>query len=426
MTSAVWVDASSGASGDMLLAALWDLGVPAAVMAEAAAAVAPVRLEFFRQQRHGFAIARATVHGLEADPPHRTWADIRTQLATGSLPPQVRALAEAAFGRLARAEGKVHGVSPESVHFHEVGAHDAIGDIVGVCAGFTWLNATVTVGPIALGAGTVTSAHGVLSVPGPAVIELLQDTAATVYGGPSPHELCTPTGAALLLTVASAFGDLPTMLVTGSGSGGGTRVLPDRLGALRLIRGSAAAAHSPEPGSEPAVVLATNVDDLDPRIWPMVLARLLSAGAADAWLTPILMKKGRPAHTLQVLAAADPAVIGALQQIVFTHTSAIGLRTSAVTKTALTREFVTVDVLGQGINVKLARHHGRLVNAEPEYDEVAATAENLNLPVKQLLAQARVAALEQASGRAGEGLTIGGGPPAPTVTGQIDAAGAAD
>src|SRR6478609_12122980 len=180
----VWVDASNGASGDMLLAALHDLGVPAEVMAHAARAVAPVEITFANEVRHGFAVGRAYVRGVEDDVPHRTWADVRELLDGADLDDAVRATAHEAFARLATAEGRVHGTSADDVHFHEVGAHDAIGDVVGVCAGFAWLDDEVTVGPIALGGGTARSAHGEIPVPVPAVLHLLTDASAPAHGGP--------------------------------------------------------------------------------------------------------------------------------------------------------------------------------------------------------------------------------------------------
>ncbi len=389
----VWVDASSGASGDMLLAALHDLGVPAAVMADAARAVAPVEVTFEREVRHGFAVGRAHVRGLEDDVPHRTWADVRGLLDAADLDERVGALAHKAFGRLADAEGAVHGTSADAVHFHEVGAHDAIGDIVGVCAGFAWLGGRVVVGPIALGGGTARSAHGEIPVPGPAVVRLLEASGAPAHGGPVDVELCTPTGAALLTTLADAYGPMPTMTLEASGAGAGSRVLPGRVGALRLLRGTVAAGE-PSSGAErsAALVLETNVDDLDPRLWPHVLAALLDAGASDAWLSPILMKKGRPAHTLQVLCADEPALRQRLERAVFTQTSAIGLRATAVTKTALERREETVDVGGQAVRVKVALADGAVVNAQPEHDDVAAAADALGLPLKVVLARAAAAA----------------------------------
>ena len=389
----VWVDASSGASGDMLLAALHDLGVPADVMAGAARAVAPVEVTFDREVRHGFAVGRAFVRGVEDDVPHRTWADVRALLDAADLDERVRATAHAAFARLAAAEGAVHGTSADEVHFHEVGAHDAIGDVVGVCAGFAWLGARVVVGPIALGGGTARSAHGEIPVPGPAVVRLLEGSGAPAHGGPVDVELCTPTGAALLTTLADAFGPMPAMSVEASGAGAGTRVLPGRVGALRLVRGRAAdVAAASDAERSAAVVLETNVDDLDPRVWPHVLAALLEAGASDAWLSPILMKKGRPAHTLHVLCGADPELQHRLQRVVFTQTSAIGLRVVPATKTALGRREATVDVGGRPVRVKVAVLDGEVVNAQPEHDDVADAARVLGLPVKVVLARAAAAA----------------------------------
>jgi len=249
--------------------------------------------------------------------------------------------------------------------------------------------------PVALGGGTVRAEHGTLSVPAPAVVQLLRGVPS--HGGPVDVELCTPTGAALLTALAVAYGSLPAVAVEAVGVGAGSRVLADRLGALRAVLGTTTRATA--AGDLPvddALVLETNVDDLDPRVWPHVLERLLDAGASDAWLTPILMKKGRPAHTLSVLAPAGPDVPPALrdrlERIVLTETTAIGLRTHPVTKTALVRTEATVDVGGRPVRVKLARVGDRVVNAMPEHDDVAAAARALDLPVKVVLARAGAAA----------------------------------
>jgi len=389
----LWVDASSGASGDMLLGALFDLGVPPDVMAGAARAVAPVDITFEHERRHGFRVARAHVTPDARDTAHRTWVDVRALLDAASLEPAVARTAHGVFERLAVAEGAVHGVPPDAVHFHEVGAHDAVADVVGVCAGVAWLAATVHVGPIALGGGTARSAHGEIPVPGPAVLHLLAGAGAPAHGGPVDVELCTPTGAALLTELASAYGPMPPTTVEAVGVGAGSRVLPDRLGALRAVLGRSLA---PVNGPEPALVLESNVDDLDPRVWPHVLKRLLDAGASDAWLTPILMKKGRPAHTLSVLVptgpGAPPGLRADLERIVLTETTAIGLRVHAVVKTALTRTERSVDVGGRQVRVKLALVEGRVVNAMPEHDDVAAAAGALGLPLKVVLARAGAAA----------------------------------
>lgn len=399
MTRLAWVDGSAGAAGDMLLAALVDAGVDADVMARAAAAVAPVELRFWHEVRHGFQVARAEVTAGESErdghAPHRTWRDIRSMLDAADpadLDDTTRASAHRVFERLAAAEAAVHGTSPEEVHFHEVGAHDAIGDIVGVCAGFTALGAQLHVGPISLGGGTARTSHGPIPVPGPAVLRLLEGSGAVAVGGPVDVELCTPTGAALLTTLASAFGPMPAMSVTSTGTSAGSRTVPGHAGALRLVVGDAVGAAGEGPDDEAAVVLETNVDDLDPRLWPQVLSTLLAAGASDAWLTPILMKKGRPAHTLHVLCPADTTVRHRIRSIVFRETSAIGLRTTTVAKTALSRQETTVDVGGRAVRVKLALLDGSVVNAQPEYDDVAAAATTLGLPAKVVLTRATAAA----------------------------------
>lgn len=372
MTS-VWVDASAGASGDMLLGALVGAGVPLAVLQEAVDAVAPepVALRVEDVRRGGLAATRVHVEVAESHH-HRTWRDVRALL-------DGRGLALRVFERLAAAEGAVHGVPADDVHFHEVGALDAIADVVGVCAGFEHLGATsVTVSPVAVGSGTVQTAHGVLPVPPPAVAELLRGV--PTYAGPVAMELCTPTGAALLTTLATAYGAQPAMAVDRIGVGAGGRDPEGHANALRLFVG--------EPGASAGapMLLECNVDDLDPRVWPAVLTALLAAGASDAWLTPILMKKGRPAHTLSVLVEAGRA--DAVRSAIFRQTSTIGLREQPVTKHALDREMVAVEVEGRRVAVKLARHDGVLVNAQPEYDDVARAAAELGRPVADVLAEA--------------------------------------
>jgi uncharacterized protein (TIGR00299 family) protein len=378
----------------MLLAALFDAGVDPGVMARAAAAVAPVELRFWHEVRHGFRVARAQVTAGERErdghAPHRTWGDIRTMLDTADLDEATRTSAHRVFERLAVAEADAHGTSAQQVHFHEVGAHDSIGDIVGACAGFAALGASLHVGPIALGGGTAQTAHGSIAVPGPAVLRLLEGTGATASGGSADVELCTPTGAALLTTLADAFGPLPSMAVETTGFSAGSRDVPGQTGVLRLVVGEVSDLAGPD--DETAVVLETNVDDLDPRLWPQVLGTLLAAGASDAWLTPILMKKGRPAHTLHVLCPDETLVRQRVSSIIFRETSAIGLRAVQATKSPLERRETTVDVGGRAVRVKLALLHGTVVNAQPEYDDVASAATALGLPAKVVLARASAVA----------------------------------
>ncbi len=386
MTRILWIDASAGIAGDMLLGALVDLGVPIATLQRAVDAVLPgVRLSAVPVRRAGLRAVHVEV-AVADDAGSRTWTDVRRLIADADLEPPVRDLALAVFERLAVAEARVHGVEPDEVHFHEVGAHDAIADVLGTCAGVVALGAVrVVLSPVALGSGSVRTAHGVLPVPAPAVLELARGW-EVAGSAPDAGELATPTGVALATTLASASGTLVSMTVDGVGVGAGTRDVPQRPNVVRLVVGESAGAADAD-----AVVLETNVDDLDPRVWPDVLARLLDAGALDAWLTPILMKKGRPAHTLHVLAA--PADEGPLTDLVLAHTSTLGVRRTAVARSVLDRGWVPVEVLGGSVRVKVGAREGRVVQATPEYEEAAELARAAGVPVAHVLRLADAAAV---------------------------------
>jgi uncharacterized protein (TIGR00299 family) protein len=381
----LWIDASAGASGDMLLGALIGAGVPLAVLSESIDAVAPEPVVLRPEQvaRNGFAATRCHVE-IDDSVHHRSWRDIRALLESADLDTDVRDLAVRTFERLAVAEARVHGSDPLDVSFHEVGALDAIADVVGVCAGFAWLARTsssgvgVTVSPVAVGSGTVRGAHGQMPVPPPAVAELLRGVPS--LAGPGSAESCTPTGAALLTTLADEWGPQPAMAVDAIGVGAGGRDPETHANVLRLFVGV-----TPAQDDRP-LLIESNIDDLDPRVWPSVIAALLDAGASDAWLTPILMKKGRPAHTLSVLTGS--AAAEGVRAAIWRHTSTIGVREVPLAKHALDREMVSVDVAGQAIDVKLASHDGELVNAQPEWDDVARAAAALGRPVNDVLAEA--------------------------------------
>jgi uncharacterized protein (TIGR00299 family) protein len=323
-----------------------------------------------------------------ADPPHRHLGDVLDIVAGAVLPDRVRHNVEKVFRRLAAAEAAVHGVAPEEVEFHEVGAVDAIVDIVGVCLGLDRLGIDrLTAGPVALGGGTATSAHGVLPVPAPAVLQLLADTRLVAHGGPVDVELATPTGVALLAQLADAAGPMPAMEVTGVGRGAGSRDIPGRPNVLRLVTGTAVALPTHDNGW---ALVEANVDDLDPRLWPAVIDALFAAGAADAWLTPILMKKGRPAHTVSALveAAGQAAVL----DVLFRESSTIGARSTPVGKHALPRQCLEVRVEGETVRVKVATLDGDAVTVTPEWEDVAAAARVLGRPAKTVLADAVAAA----------------------------------
>jgi uncharacterized protein (TIGR00299 family) protein len=329
--------------------------------------------------------------------PERHLADILDLLGAADLPDPVRAAAGRVFHRLATVEAAVHGATPDTVHFHEVGGVDAIVDIAGACLGLHTLGLdALVVSPIALGGGTARSAHGVLPVPVPAVLGLLAGTGLSSYGGGgevgAQVELATPTGVAVVAEHASGSGPMPTLIVEATGSGAGARDLAGHPTLVRLVVGT-----GPDVGAAGDwLTVAANVDDLDPRLWPSVLDALLDAGAADAWLTPILMKKGRPAHTVTALVTRE--VAAAVREVLTVQTSTIGVRETAVGKHALDRSWIETDVAGQTVRVKLAHAGGRLRNVSPEYDDVAAAAAATGIPAKEVLGRALAAAYRAVDG----------------------------
>jgi uncharacterized protein (TIGR00299 family) protein len=385
-----WVDATAGVAGDMLLAALVDAGAPLAVLQGAVDAVIPesIRLASTLVSRAGMRAAKVDVHPLAQDQPHRGWHDIQVLLERADLPVRVRERARRVFQRLAEAEARVHGVAVGEVHFHEAGGWDSIADVVAVCAALDCLGVTsMSCSAIALGAGRVAASHGDLPVPVPAVLEMSAGWRVLSAG---TGELATPTGMALLTALSEESCDLPAMSVRTVGVGAGTKDVPGRPNVVRVVLGD----RGDRPGQpgDPVMmsVLETNVDDMDPRVWPTVLASLLTAGAADAWLAPIVMKKGRPAHTLAVLAPANRR--DELRRLIFDLTSTIGVREVAVSRTALDRFWVPLPVAGGQVRLKVAHRGGEVVHATPEFDDAAEVAAQRSVPVRRVLEEAVAAA----------------------------------
>jgi pyridinium-3,5-bisthiocarboxylic acid mononucleotide nickel chelatase len=382
-----WVDATAGVAGDMLLAALVDAGAPLADLQSAVDAVIPgsVRLASALVSRAGMRATKVDVHRLGQDQAHRRWLDIQALLEQADLAVQVKEQARRVFGRLAEAEARVHGVAADEVHFHEVGAWDSIADVVAVCAALDWLGVTtMSCSAVALGSGRVATSHGDLPVPVPAVLEMSAGW-RVLSGGQG--ELATPTGMALLTALAQESCDLPAMSVRTVGVGAGTADVPGHPNVVRVVLGD----RTGQPDDLMVMsVLETNVDDMDPRVWPTVLASLLKAGAADAWLIPIVMKKGRPAHTLAVLAPEDGR--DALRRLIFELTSTIGVREAAVTRIALDRFWVPLPVAGGQVRLKVAHRDGEVVHATPEFDDAAAVAAKRSVPVRRVLEEAVAAA----------------------------------
>jgi uncharacterized protein (TIGR00299 family) protein len=388
MSRVAYFDCASGASGDMLLGALVDLGLPLAALSEELAKVplGGYRLEARKVLRSGWQATKVDVvvqehgHGHH----HRGLRDILGLLDGSRLDAGVKERASGLFRRLAEAEASVHGTSPEEVHFHEVGAIDSIVDIVGGVIGLAWLRADRFVAsPLNVGTGTVSMSHGVFPVPPPATARLVQGV--PVYGA-GEGELLTPTGALLVTGYAGSYGPLPPLRPEGTGQGAGTRDTPGRPNVLRLIVGES------EQGAgagERVVVLECEIDDMVPQIFGPLVDRLLQAGALDAYLTPVQMKKGRPGILVTALAA--PGTKAAVEDVLFAETTTLGVRALEWDRTALEREVVPLDTPYGRIGIKLARRNGQIVNVQPEFDDCLRAAQACGRPVKEVWAAALAA-----------------------------------
>ena len=376
-----WIDAGAGASGDMLLGALLALdpdglaGAQAAVDDVLANLGEPgaVRLATAPTQRAGLAAQSGLVETGDSTSA-RTWREIAPAL-------QGHQAARAVFESLAEAEAAVHGMAVEDVHFHEVGALDAIADIVAVTT--LWERSAperVVVSAVCVGSGSVQTAHGSLPVPVPAVVELLRGVPS--FAGPVAHEACTPTGAALLRFLADDWGPQPAMVVQEVGVGAGRRDTPERPNVVRVITGQAV-----DPGPVDLVLVETTVDDLDPRIHPEVLAGMRSAGALEAWLTPVIMKHGRPAVVITAL--APPQAVDDVTEWLFRQTPTLGVRRSPVDRVALPRDAVSVTVAGHSVAVKRGWWGSEIVTWQPEYREALEVARVTGMPLREVIDRAR-------------------------------------
>jgi uncharacterized protein (TIGR00299 family) protein len=383
-----YLDCFSGVSGDMLLGALLDVGLPEAVLREVVAALRlnGVTLEISRPVVQGFAATRVQVHvpchDHEHHHAHRHLAEITTLLDRAGLEPVVRARALAVFTRLAAAEAAVHGTTPDRIHFHEVGADDAMVDIVGTVAGLAWLGVDRLVcSPLPLTSGWVACAHGEVPLPAPAVCRLLADV--PVYGEDLRQELVTPTGAALVRELAAGFGPLPPLRLERTGYGAGMKERSDgRPNLLRLLLGDSLEVAE----AQRVEVLETHLDDWNPEFWPYLSDRLMAAGALDVCLVPMHMKKGRPGFLLRVITA--PAATQPLIELVFRETTAIGLRRRSEERVTLERTTVTVATpWGPLAANRIQTPNGPVLT--PEYEACRAVAERHRVPLHTVYAAVR-------------------------------------
>jgi pyridinium-3,5-bisthiocarboxylic acid mononucleotide nickel chelatase len=387
----LWVDASNGAAGDMLLAALLDAGADLEAVRAGLRGLGtePLDVTVAPVRRHGLRASRITVHAPDSQTERRL-SDVRSIVGRApGVPEPARRFAMEVFERLAEAEAAVHGVPVREIGLHEVGALDAIADIVGCAIALYSLelleSGTRLVSPVAVGSGAVRTAHGMVPVPVPAVLRLLADVAAPLGQHPATMELCTPTGAALLATLATGWGATPACTALAIGTGAGTADPRGHPNVLRVLVGEATAPAGWAAGDMCRV--DATIDDLDPRLWPAVLDELHDAGAADAWCTAVLMRKGRPGHVLSAL--ADAGCLDAVCQVMFRQTTTLGLRVSPFQRRALHRDQVAVSIGGARVSVKRGLLGDEVITVQPEYDDACQAARHSGRPVADVLAEAR-------------------------------------
>jgi uncharacterized protein (TIGR00299 family) protein len=387
-----WIKPFTGLADDMLLGALLDAGAPLDAVRAAITATGLTGWELTceRTVSHGLSATRVLVD-VRDQATERRAADL-IALASLSAPQPVADFAVRALTAIATIEAALHDADPHAVHLHELGGHDTLIDIVGTAAALHALGVTAVHSmPLPLGTGHVRTRHGILPCPAPATLGLLEGAAVT--GTDLPGETVTPTAAALLLAAGARYTPPPAITLTRTGYGSGRRQLPDRpnvapvtLGTVTpgtaapptaaqgagAVTGAAAAA---EPGAETLEILATNLDDVTGETLGYVISQALAAGALDAWVTPAVMKKGRPAHILHVL--VRPEDTPALQQLVLGETGSLGIRHSTVSRTPLRRRSTTIDLDGVSIRVKHGPH-----GAKPEHDDLVTAADALGLPLR--------------------------------------------
>jgi uncharacterized protein (TIGR00299 family) protein len=376
----LYLDCVGGLAGDMLLAALVDAGAELQTLRDVPPALGleGVAIDVERVERQGIGALHLRVEAYD-DQERRHYGRIRELVENADLPPQARTRALEAFRRLAEVEGAIHGVPPDDVHFHELGSVDTLID---VCGAFVLLDELgvdrVASSPLPFARGFVTAAHGVLPLPAPATLGLLEG--AAFVGVETEAELVTPTGAAIAATVVGEWGALPPLTLERVGYGAGTRDLPDRPNLVRVVLGTATTR------TAQVVLLETNLDDLSPELVPDAIERCFAAGALDVWTVPAHMKKGRPGFVLTAL--ARPEVEAAIARVLLEETSALGVRVSRLERYELDREERVVELDGGRVRVKVGLLDGRVVNVAPEHDDCAAVARETGRSVKSVWAEA--------------------------------------
>jgi uncharacterized protein (TIGR00299 family) protein len=380
-----YFDCFSGISGDMTLGALVDAGCPFDVLRSKLQGLSVPGWEISAGKvwKNGMAATHVRVH-TEHTKTHRSLATIQEILEQSDLDAEVKRRAAAIFATLGEAEAAVHDVPLEKVHFHEVGAVDAIVDIVGSCIGFSALGIeSFSCSPLNVGGGTAKTAHGILPVPAPATARLLMGK--PTYSNGTPKELVTPTGAAIVATVCDSFGPQPAMKVSAIGYGAANSDLEVQPNVLRIMVGEVSADAVERHGGT-IRVLEANIDDMNPQIFGYLLEKALAAGALDVFATPIHMKKSRPGMLVSIL--CKPEDEPNFRAMLFAETTTLGVRSQLVDRFALPREHITVTTRFGDVRVKVSRSGGRIQHASPEFDDCRKLAEDKNVPLQEVIEQA--------------------------------------
>lgn len=388
--SLIYFDCFSGASGDMIVGSLIDLGLSLDQLTR--------ELQKLDLRNYSLSVNRVVKAGISAtkftvqtghEHHHRNLLTIENLIKRSELNDRIKDSAIRVFVRLAEAEARVHGSTVDKIHFHEVGAVDSIVDIVGACIGFELLGVEeILASPLNVGTGSVKAAHGTLPVPAPATAELLKGI--PVYTNHIEGELVTPTGAAILSTLAMNFGGLPPFQTERIGYGAGTRDMPGAANVLRVFKGersSFAVAKGQFHGSQHVTVIEANIDDMNPQVVGYLQERLQKLGVLDTFVCPVQMKKNRPGFLLSVVTAPESFEIVA--DAIFRETTTIGIRYYEADRRVLEREIVPIEVEFGIIRVKVSRREGQIMNFSPEYEDCRVAAEKHGIPVKWI--QARIA-----------------------------------
>jgi uncharacterized protein (TIGR00299 family) protein len=392
MINLAYLDCSSGISGDMFLAALLDAGVELERLRGELAKIdlGPYEFTQSRVMRGGLAGNHVGIV-VPGKQPHRHLSHIEKLIGAAAIDGAVKQQSVGVFRRLGEAEAKLHNQPIEKIHFHEVGAVDAIVDIVGVCLGLAMLgNPELVCSPLNVGGGRVEAAHGTLPVPAPATAELLKGL--PVYSSGVECELVTPTGAALVSTLAAGFGPVPAMKVERIGYGAGAKDIHAQPNIARLMLGEKSGGEanaSGGAGDQTVHVIEANIDDMNPQLYGYFVEKALAAGALDVTCTAVQMKKNRPGLLVSVL--AKPEFESALTRLLFAETTTIGVRITQARRKVLDRQVLTVETAFGAVRMKVARLEGEIVNAAPEFEDCRRLADEKSAPLKDVMQAAQTA-----------------------------------